>query len=275
MSATDRRARLEDERDVLLGRLDDLDAELASGAIDESDHAALRDDLVRRTAQVLRRLDRQRPAPTQRRTVSPRRRVLTGAVVVVVAVLAGVAVAGFSGLRRPGEFGSGQIEQSSRDLLLEARVELNTGNLDVAADLAREVLTVVPDDPGAFVVLGQVAQQDGDLLGALQHFDAALASDPGDVDALTWRGSILVRLPDEALQQQGIESLDAAISNGASGFEAYMWRAVSAVDIEGDLEAAVGYYREVLARNPPEPMIGVVEGNIADLETAIAAADSG
>ena len=69
-AAAERRARLEDERDVLLEQIDALDAELAAGQIDEADHAALKDDLVRRTAQVLRRLDRQRrrtPRPISRR----------------------------------------------------------------------------------------------------------------------------------------------------------------------------------------------------------------
>ena len=255
---------------MLLERIDALDAELAAGEIDEADHAALKDDLVRRTALVLRRLDRQRPAPTERRRVSNQRRILTGAALVVVAVLAGLAVASFSGLRGAGEFSTGEIERSSRDLLLQAEAELAAGNLDIARSNAQEVLSIVPDEPDAYVLLGQAAQQEGDLLTALQQYEAALALDPDHIDALTWTGSILVRLPDPDLQQNGIASLDQAIAQDPAGFEAYMWRAVSAVELEGDLDAALGYYQDVLERNPPPAMVGVVEGNIADLEAAIA-----
>ena len=269
-AAAERRARLEDERDVLLEQIDALDAELAAGQIDEADHAALKDDLVRRTAQVLRRLDRQRPAPTERRRVSNQRRVVTGVALLVVAVLAGLAVASFSGLRGAGEFSTGEIERSSRDLLLQAEAELAAGNLDVARENALEVLSILPDEPDALVVLGQAAQQEGDLLTALQQYEAALAIDPDHVLALTWTGSILVRLPDPDLQQNGIATLDRAIALDPPGFEAFMWRAVSAVELEGDLEAALGYYEDVLDRNPPAAMVGVVEGNIADLEAAIA-----
>lgn len=269
-AAAERRARLEDERDVLLEQIDALDAELAAGQIDEADHAALKDDLVRRTAQVLRRLDRQRPAPTERRRVSNQRRVVTGVALLVVAVLAGLAVASFSGLRGAGEFSTGEIERSSRDLLLQAEAELAAGNLDVARENALEVLSILPDEPDALVILGQAAQQEGDLLTALQQYEAALAIDPDHVLALTWTGSILVRLPDPDLQQNGIATLDRAIALDPPGFEAFMWRAVSAVELEGDLEAALGYYEDVLDRNPPAAMVGVVEGNIADLEAAIA-----
>lgn len=269
-AAAERRARLEDERDVLLEQIDALDAELAAGQIDEADHAALKDDLVRRTAQVLRRLDRQRPAPTERRRVSNQRRVVTGVALLVVAVLAGLAVASFSGLRGAGEFSTGEIERSSRDLLLQAEAELAAGNLDVARENALEVLNILPDEPDALVILGQAAQQEGDLLTALQQYEAALAIDPDHVLALTWTGSILVRLPDPDLQQNGIATLDRAIALDPPGFEAFMWRAVSAVELEGDLEAALGYYEDVLDRNPPAAMVGVVEGNIADLEAAIA-----
>ncbi len=262
-------ARLEEERDSLLSQLDRLDAELAAGDIDEVDHRSLSDDLTRRAAHVIRRLDRQRPPPVQRRKVSMKRRVLTAVAVLAVSVAAGTAVAMFSGTRLEGQFGSGEIEKNSRDLLLDATSALSRGDLDAAADTANEVLDLLPGDPDAYVVLGQVAQQRSDLLGAIQAYDQALLTEPNHVGALTWKGSILVRLPDPELAADGVDLLDQAIAAGASTFEAYMWRAVAASDIEGDLEAAIGFYEEVLARNPPAPMVGVIEGNITSLQAEL------
>jgi cytochrome c-type biogenesis protein CcmH/NrfG len=262
-------ARLEEERNSLLSQLNRLDDELAAGDIDAVDHKSLSDDLTRRAAQVIRRLDRQRPPPVKRRQVSTKRRVLTVLAVAVVSVAAGTAVASFSGTRLEGQFGSGEIEKNSRDLLLDANVALASGDLATAADTAGEVLDLLPGDPDAYVIIGQVAQQRSDLLGAIQAYDQALLAEPNHIDALTWKGSILVRLPDPALAADGVALLDQAIAAGASTFEPYMWRAVAASDIEGDLEAAIGFYEEVLARNPPAPMVGVIEGNIASLQAEL------
>ena len=50
-------AALEEQRDFLLGSLDDLERERAAGDIDEADYEALRDDYTARAAAVLRALD--------------------------------------------------------------------------------------------------------------------------------------------------------------------------------------------------------------------------
>jgi len=263
-------ARLEDERAGLLAQFDVLDAELAGGEMDEADHTTLADDLTRRTAQVIRRLDRQRPTPVSRRQVSSKRRWVTVVGVGVLAVLGGLAVAGSSGLRLAGQFGSGEIIQSSRDLLIEGNAYFGIGDLVAARATANEILDVLPGDPDALVLLGLIDENEGELISALESYRSALVSEPEHVEALTRLGWILVNLPDEAVAAEGINALDRAIANPNAGFEPYLFRAVSADRIEGDLEGAIELYRAVLARNPPEPMIAVVEGNIAELEAELA-----
>ncbi|NOX29261.1 MAG: tetratricopeptide repeat protein [Actinobacteria bacterium] len=263
-------ARLEDERAGLLAQFDVLDAELVSGEIDEADHVTLADDLTRRTAQVIRSLDRQRPPPVSRRQVSSKRRWLTVVVVGILAVLGGLAVAGSSGLRLAGQFGSGEITQSSRDLLIEGDTYFGIGDLVAARATANEILEVLPGDPDALVLIGLIDENEGELISALESYRSALATEPEHVDALTRLGWILVNLPDEAVAAEGINALDRAIANPNAGFEPYLFRAVAADRIEGDLEGAIEFYRGVLARNPPAPMIAVVEGNIAELEAELA-----
>lgn len=264
--ALDRLARLEEQRDDLLASLDALDDELARGVIDEHDHAELADDLTRRTAEVLRRIDDVRIEPVSAARLPARRRLLAVGGLVAVAVVAGIAVATASGLRLAGEFGTGGIDRSSRDLLLRAEVAFGEGRLDDAAATIDEVLARVPDDPDALLLRARVHERAGDVLESLMTLDRVLAVDPDQVEALTLKGWILARLPEEDLWTQGIELLDAAIAQEPSIFDPYLFRAIAAERLEGDAAAAERYYRAALERNPPAAMVPQIEGFIAALE---------
>lgn len=267
---TRRRDRLVEQRDELLAALDRLDADLERGVIDEADHAALSDDLTRRTARVIRRLDDVDPAPRSASggPFSVRNLVVMG-IVVVCAVALGFVVASYSGDRGSSGSVTGEIELSSRDLLGRAEIALAQGLVDDAARSVEQALELAPGDPDALVMQGRVFQAKGQALEAIQSFDQALAQEPDNFDALVFQAQILLSAPDAPeLQQRGIDLLDAAIALDPVTFEAHMWRGFAAANVENDPQAAIGYYEGVLERNPPEQMRSVVENLIAELEAS-------
>jgi len=260
----DELARLESQREDLLVSLDRVDVEFERGELDEVDHAELRDDLTVRTADVIRRLTDTEAAMPAGTKSSTKHKSWVTLVLVVAAVGAGYAVASSSGLRLAGQFGSGEIAQSSRDLLLEAELQMAGGDLEAAAGTVAEVLDDLPDDVDALVLLARIQERDADLLEAIMTLDVALAIEPDSTEALTVKGWILVRLPDEVLLAEGIRLLDRAIELQPRSFDVYWLRGVTAAN-QGDFDAAAGYYREALARNPPEAMVPIIESRVAEL----------
>jgi tetratricopeptide (TPR) repeat protein len=146
---------LEEQRSFLLASLRDLEAEHDAGDIDDGDYEGLNDDYTARAAAVIRAIEGHRfLVAARRRPVSWSRRLAAVAVVVVLAVGAGVFVARSAGQRTAGATISGGTRESSRDQLLTARQFQ--------------------------------AQQDYD--GAIKVYDQVLQTDPVNVEALTFRG---------------------------------------------------------------------------------------
>jgi tetratricopeptide (TPR) repeat protein len=210
----DELARLEEERRFLLRSLADLEREHDAGDIDEADYQTLKDDYTRRAVTVLRAIESGKAsfAPPDRH---PARSAIVILAVALVAVLGGVVMARAAGLRLPGQSASGNISQSSNDLLVEARGLLAAGKAVDAIKIYDQVLKLQPDNaealayrgwllyqtgdpelldegkqliadavaadpqyPDAHFFLGFAKREDGDLRGALAEWDAYLALDP-------------------------------------------------------------------------------------------------
>lgn len=137
---------LEEQRDFLLASLADLEREHAAGDVDEDDYVTLRDDYTARAAVTLRAIEaglsRGGDSPDRR---GRRRTVLVAATVLGFAVLAGGLVAQTAGRRDVGEVATGDVRQSVTERLNEAGRRAAEGDLDAAVDLYDEVLA---DDPG-------------------------------------------------------------------------------------------------------------------------------
>jgi len=260
----DEQARLEDQRLDLLASLDRVDAELKRGELDETDHTELRDDLTVRTADVIRRLANSEAIRPVAKKSPTARKVWAVVLIAIIAVAAGLWVRASSGLRLAGQFGSGQIEQSSRDLLLEAELEMAGGDLEAATETVAEVLELLPDDVDALILLARIQERDSELLEAIMTLDQALAIEPDSTEALTVKGWILVRLPDEVLFAEGVRLLDRAIELQPRVFDVYWLRGITAAN-QGETDAAVGFYRDALDRNPPAAMVPIIESRIAEL----------
>jgi len=273
---------LEEERDFLLRSLDDLDRERTAGDLDPADYMALKDDYTARAAAVLRAIDRsaagrrKRPAGapqpdwaryratgagrTGTRTAerAPGRRAasarapraprrarpwLVGTVVLAFAVFGGVLVARGAGEREPGQSSSGSVTATGP-----------------SAQLAR-----------ARQLMGQ-----GRFLDALKTYDAVLAKDPGQPEALTYRGW-LIRLTGKAdknpaLIDRGLASIDKAIVADADYPDAHLFRGIILFEDKADAAAAVPDLQLYLARSPASPMAPSVQDLLARARAAASGA---
>lgn len=235
VSDPDRLAALQEQRDFLLRSLDDLDAEHAAGELEDADHRTLRDDYTARAAAVIHAIEAH-SVPVARNRRSSRRFLLGAAVAAVFAVVAGFALAGASGQRAPGEVITGGVD-SPRARVLECQ--------QIGADLAR-------------------------LLESIRCFDEVLAADPGNAEAMAYRGWYLLLAwrssggaPEaEELRDSGIALLDQAITTDPALADARAFRAVAA-DWTGDPGTACTQLTE-LQRRPRAPMIDQLTAPLAE-----------
>jgi tetratricopeptide (TPR) repeat protein len=221
------RAELEEERDFLLASLRDLERERESGELSDRDYQSLHDDYTARAAVVLRALERapSRPGrdgkpPPPVRTQRPL--VVTLGVILLVAALAGGAVAAFSGRREAGAPMTGSL----------------------------------PDSPSGRMQQALELESQGKAAEALKVYDELLKTDPRNVQALAYRGWLLKRagLPDLALS-----SLDQAVAIDPRFPDAHFFRGMVLYQDRGDPAGAVTEFRLFMSNNPPPEMVPLVE----------------
>ncbi len=236
-SDPDRLAELEEERSFLLRSLDDLDREHEAGDIDDVDYETLRDGYTARAAAVLREIDSQHAARPPKRRRSKGRIIGWGALVVVVAVLAGVLVAWASGDRLPGDTSSGDIAQSVTSELAEAR-----------------------------------SLQATDLKGAIERYDEVLKVEPDNPEALAYRGWLVALVGSQAsasdLVQTGEKSLQRAMQVAPTYADPFCFEAIVRFRMFNDAAGASAPVTQCLALNPPADVLGLVQGLKDEIDAA-------
>lgn len=262
------------ERAELLELLERTRADHAAGELDDVDAEALIDDYTARIAELTRVIDpassprrRQRPATTGGRG---RRTAVWWVVgVLVFAVVAGLLVAQSAGRRGAGDTFTGDIRQTTRDLLLEARDLTAAGDYAAALDTYDEVLAIAPTNAEALTYTAWVGRTMAGTLdddAALELLDDATASDPGFADARVFAAIILRdqgRYDEAAAQLEAVDddavppfmvsqvaALRAEVS-GAGPDRVDVVRAEAAVR-RGDYTEAIRLLDGVLARSPAD-----------------------
>ncbi len=205
-------AALEEERDFLLGSLDDLEREFDAGDVDEVDYVALKDDYTARAAATIRAIDDGKASFASVPSRQSRAKTLgIAAAVVLVAVLTGVVMAQASGRRGSNDGLTGDINASVR-----------TQVRDCIASEATET----------------------DPIAVLECYDAVLDLDPDNVQALTYRGWFLARTAFQAgpagdeLLDSAVVFLDEAIAADPTFGDARVFRAV-VHDRQGEVDDAL------------------------------------
>lgn len=228
-----------DDLQQLIRSLDDLDAEYEAGDLDQSDYEALRNDYTVRVADAVRRRSRGAAAPaTDGSKVDLQKaaeggpgptkaRIVVIAALLVFAVGAGWLLARSTGERGLGEALTGNIDLSSRQRVIECQE------------------------------LGAV---EGLVLEAIQCFDEVLATEPENVEALTYRAWFLVlasgaeadvaQAQRDELLSAAIVYLDRAIDVDPEYPDALAFRAVVA-DRQGDSDRVCSQIADLRALEPP------------------------
>ncbi len=245
------RVPLTEEQNFLLRSLDDLETEHSKGDLSDDEYVTLRNDYTHRLAAVTRVIAGSEPASSPEK---PKRYLWWMSAIVLIGIAAGYAVAQSSGLRAPGEPLSGEIDRSPRNRLADARNLFFADDMEGARGIVEEVLRDAPGMSEALVLSAQIHERMTNPLAAIRQLDEVLESDPTNIDALTLRGWILVRIDDPGVREEGVESLDQAISMQPDGYDPYIFRGFVARELERDLDLAIRMYEMALDRDPPNAM---------------------
>jgi tetratricopeptide (TPR) repeat protein len=205
---------LEEERDFLLGSLEDLEREHDAGDIDDADYRALKDDYTMRAATVITRIEHRQAVTTE--NTRPHRWglvVSSVAALVVLAVGAGWLVAASSGQREPGDTITGDVRTSTIDQLAKA-----------ADYTAQATAALRAGDSDAAVTAYQ---------NALATYDSVLETQPENTEALTYRGWLFHVLALQANGQtaaqfdaEALDGLDHALEVDPRYVDARIFRAI-------------------------------------------------
>jgi tetratricopeptide (TPR) repeat protein len=196
-TASNGREMLADERDFLLASLADLEREHDAGDVDDGDYHSLKDAYTARAAAVLRALETQRPSPAAPGATPARRRVLAWVLLVVIlAAGAGAAMARASGARRDGDVASGDPFLDTRQLLADAQRAAMEGDYEGSIARYTEALALQPANVEALTYRGWSRMRSGDVPGAARDLDAAIDIDPAYADVRVFRASVYVSAKD-------------------------------------------------------------------------------
>ncbi len=248
----ERRAELEEERAFLLRSLLDLEAEHEAGDVDDEDHAALKDRYTARAADVLRELDGAGPGHTSRRRApagsrwTGRRLAWVGGVL-VVAGLAGWAVAAASGQRLPGES--------------------MTGGQDASGDVT------------ALLSQASAAASSGDFATAISTYDAVLAEEPDNAEARTYRTWWTVMTARTgadtaaatAAADAALPDLAAITAEHPDYADAHCFYAVVAGRFASapDPELSLEQQQQCMSLDPPSDIASIVEQVLGPLDSTL------
>lgn len=206
-------AALEEERDFLLRSLDDLAREHDAGDVDDDDYQALADDYTARAAATIRAIDERHARRAAARPPRSLGRIVAGvAIVVGLGVGAGWLVAATAGSRDPGETITGDIRRTSIEEIAQGGRHTAEGN-----ELA---------------VKGEGAAAVEAYKRAIDAYQRALEIQPGNVEAMTYRGwlmhNIALKAPSQAdvLDATALEWLTRAITTDPTYADARIFRAI-------------------------------------------------
>lgn len=241
--AESRESALERERDFLLGSLRDLEEEHEAGDLDEDDFVELRSDYVARAADTIRALQSTAvvgAAPNGGGRTSVRtgrswtRIVLWVLGTVLLATVAGVVLADFSGSRGATDQITGDIRESVRARLFDAREAMGDQDLNRAIAIYDDVLTDEPSNAEALTYRGWLTNLTGDPVVARDFVEEALAADPGFPDARVFAASLALAAGEPLVAADHLEALDRIDS------PAFISQLVEAQQLDVNVATAAG-----------------------------------
>jgi len=268
------RARLEAERDFLLQSLDDLEAERASGGIDDESYRALHDDYTARAAATIRALRDGVDARPVAAPVPFRRRATVIAAIVVFAVAIGVSLAYALGARLPGQTSSGNSQST-----------VATGALDRCTNASARIpelektLAAKADDIESRLLLARLVECQGRLVDAVREYDTIRFIDPTSVRAEANSGRVLYlaavavtsSAPNQATQlfDQSRARLDRAVQMNPQYPDVRFFRAIVLAKEYQEFELAQADLQRYLVLAPNGPYAADARAFLQQVTNAI------
>ncbi len=205
--AESREAARERERDFLLGSLSDLEAEHEAGDLDEDDFVELRSHYVARAADTIRDLEGRGEDDAQ--TARPWARVVLWVLGIgLLATVAGVVLADFSGSRGANDQITGNIRESVRSRLFDAREAMGDQDLARAIEIYDDVLVDEPSNAEALTYRGWLTNLAGDPLVARDFVEEAVAADSSFPDARVFAASLTLAAGEPLAASDHLAALD-------------------------------------------------------------------
>ena len=240
------------EREFLERSLADLERERAAGDLTPEDHRLLRDRYEAKLAALGARSGGEIRPPAagslHQNGGGWGRRVGIGAVVVALAVGAGVLVARASGTRAPGETITGDVPGVGED----------------AASAGEDVDPRLEHASRLFA--------DGQPAEALALYDEILRDDPENVVALTYSGWTLVQagrgVGDDEIVDRGIAQIEEATRADATYPDAWFFLGIAYFRYLEDPERGEQALRLALANDPPEAIAGAARQLLGEITQA-------
>jgi len=239
----ERRDQLLEEREFLLTSLADLEREFAVGDVADDDYVSLKDSYAARAAIIIRELsDNEQPKVRKRIGWRP---FAWSALVVLLAITAGVVVARNTGERLPGQGMTGAIDDGSVSSLLVQARSMGMADIPGVLDLYSRVLAVEPDNVEALTYFGWFT-----VLSSTQEDDASAAA---------------TRL------QNGMLLLRQATIADETYPDAHCFLGIAFFRFIDDPVAAQPEMTACLDENPPAEVASMVQGLVTQIDDAVAA----
>ena len=116
--------------------------------------------------------------------------------------------------------------------------------------------------------------QTSDLKGAIQRYDEVLQVEPDNPEALTYRGWLVTLVGSQAnaadLVQKGEASLQRAMQVAPSYADPFCFEAIVRFRMFNDATGASAPVQQCLALNPPQEVLGLVQGLKDEIDAAVA-----
>lgn len=242
----ERRIQLQEEREFLLKSLADLEREFAVKDVEYDDYVSLKDSYTARAASIIRELSNdEAPQIRQRRSWRP---VAWSALVLLLAVTAGIAVARNTGERLPGQGMNGPIEDGSVSSLLVQARSVGMGDIPAVLDLYSRVLAVEPGNIEALTYFGWFT-----VLSSTQEADNKAAT---------------TRL------QNGMVLLRQATIADPTYPDAHCFLGITFFRFIDDAAAAQSEMTLCLDKNPPAEVASLVQGLVTQIDEAVTASST-
>ena len=252
----DQLAELEEQRTFLLRSLVDLEREHAVGDVDDVDYHELKEGYTVRAAATLRAIDEGRSRlPQQPRPNWTRRLLVIGGLVVAVLAI-WWALATWSAERKPGQEISGFDPRSEQQQLMAQARAIQFQSPGDAAALYAQVLASDPDNVEALTYRGWTLALDAVQTGDTASSDASAGDD------------VVSELRD------AVDSLRKATDLDPTYPDAKCFLGIVNFRILRQPAAAQPWVEACLAANPPADIRDLVQGMNDEIAAALEAARS-